>query len=214
MHGAPGSRVDETALCGAGRFECRWAQVSVLPSPAVMLEGMAGSTMGIWVAHGEGRCHFPDEQVEQLVLENDLAPVRYADADGRTTSSYPANPNGSPHSIAALCSADGRHLAMMPHPERCVLRFMLCCARCAFPVDVLLSRGPRKPLVHGVHHTACICRCYLGWQVPWHPPDVRISEEGPGPWLKLFQNARTWLCLLYTSPSPRDRQKSRMPSSA
>ena len=23
-----------------------------------------------------------------------------------------------------------------------------------------------------------------------------------------------WLCLLYTSPSPRDRQKSRMPSSA
>ena len=23
-----------------------------------------------------------------------------------------------------------------------------------------------------------------------------------------------WVCLLYTSPSPRDRQKSRMPSSA
>ena len=23
-----------------------------------------------------------------------------------------------------------------------------------------------------------------------------------------------WICLLYTSPSPRDRQKSRMPSSA
>ena len=86
-----------------------------------MLEGMAGSTMGIWVAHGEGRCHFPDEQIELLVLENDLAPVRYADADGRTTSSYPSNPNGSPHGIAALCSADGRHLAMMPHPERYVL---------------------------------------------------------------------------------------------
>ena len=26
--------------------------------------------------------------------------------------------------------------------------------------------------------------------------------------------ARAWNCLLYTSPSPRDRQKSRMPSSA
>ena len=25
---------------------------------------------------------------------------------------------------------------------------------------------------------------------------------------------QSWLCLLYTSPSPRDRQKSRMPSSA
>ena len=28
------------------------------------------------------------------------------------------------------------------------------------------------------------------------------------------QNARFQACLLYTSPSPRDRQKSRMPSSA
>lgn len=84
-----------------------------------MLDGMEGSTMGIWVAHGEGRCHFPDELVEQMVLENDLAPVRYADTDGRMASVYPSNPNGSPHGIAALCSADGRHLAMMPHPERC-----------------------------------------------------------------------------------------------
>jgi phosphoribosylformylglycinamidine synthase len=31
---------------------------------------------------------------------------------------YPANPNGSPQGVAAICSADGRHLAMMPHPER------------------------------------------------------------------------------------------------
>ena len=27
-------------------------------------------------------------------------------------------------------------------------------------------------------------------------------------------STRPWVCLLYTSPSPRDRQKSRMPSSA
>ena len=30
----------------------------------------------------------------------------------------------------------------------------------------------------------------------------------------LAQRMQTWVCLLYTSPSPRDRQKSRMPSSA
>ena len=30
----------------------------------------------------------------------------------------------------------------------------------------------------------------------------------------MTQNARFMNCLLYTSPSPRDRQKSRMPSSA
>lgn len=29
------------------------------------------------------------------------------------------NPNGSDYGIAGLCSKDGRHLAMMPHPERC-----------------------------------------------------------------------------------------------
>ena len=27
-------------------------------------------------------------------------------------------------------------------------------------------------------------------------------------------SGQSWICLLYTSPSPRDRQKSRMPSSA
>ena len=44
---------------------------------------------------------------------------------GRTqiTESYPLNPNGSPHGIAALCSEDGRHLAMMPHPERCFMKW-------------------------------------------------------------------------------------------
>ncbi|MEG2514786.1 MAG: phosphoribosylformylglycinamidine synthase subunit PurQ, partial [Bacteroidaceae bacterium] len=33
---------------------------------------------------------------------------------------YPGNPNGSDHSIAALASSDGRHLAMMPHLERAI----------------------------------------------------------------------------------------------
>lgn len=86
-----------------------------------MLEGMAGSVLGVWVAHGEGRCLFPDETVELAVLEGDLAPIRYTDERGRMTEVYPANPNGSPHGIAALCSQDGRHLAMMPHPERCAV---------------------------------------------------------------------------------------------
>ena len=94
-----------------------------------MLRGMAGSVVGIWVAHGEGRCLFPDEAVEARVLENDLAPLRYTDPHGRVTQMYPHNPNGSPHGIAALCSGDGRHLAMMPHPERCDRSLNLCAGR-------------------------------------------------------------------------------------
>lgn len=52
------------------------------------------------------------------VLADKLAPVRFANDEGRITEAYPFNPNGSPEGIAALCSDDGRHLAIMPHPER------------------------------------------------------------------------------------------------
>ena len=47
-----------------------------------------------------------------------LAPIRFSDDTGQITERYPDNPNGSPRGIAGLCSPDGRHLAMMPHPER------------------------------------------------------------------------------------------------
>ncbi|KAL0435292.1 UNVERIFIED_CONTAM: putative phosphoribosylformylglycinamidine synthase, chloroplastic/mitochondrial [Sesamum radiatum] len=51
----------------------------------------------------------------------DLAPVKYCDDNGNPTEVYPFNLNGSPLGVAAICSPDGRHLAMMPHPERCFL---------------------------------------------------------------------------------------------
>ncbi|GBG75237.1 hypothetical protein CBR_g19873 [Chara braunii] len=105
----------------SGRFESRFSTVQIGKSPSIMLQGMEGSTLGIWVAHGEGRALFPDKQVLNRVLESGLAPVRYSDDDGNATEAYPFNPNGSPEGIAALCSADGRHLAIMPHPERCFM---------------------------------------------------------------------------------------------
>jgi len=86
-----------------------------------MLRGMENSVLGIWVQHGEGRAHFPDEKILESVLEQNLVPLRYADDEGLPTESYPLNPNGSPLGIASLCSPDGRHLALMPHPERSFL---------------------------------------------------------------------------------------------
>ena len=109
----------------SGRFESRFSSVKVLPSPAVLLKGMEGSSLGVWVAHGEGRAHFPDDAVFQRVQLANLAPLRYVDDKAEVTEAYPFNPNGSPQGIAALCSADGRHLAMMPHPERCYLGWQL-----------------------------------------------------------------------------------------
>ena len=73
-----------------------------------MLESLSGTKLGVWIAHGEGKFSFPYEEKEYNVI----AKYNY---DG-----YPANPNGSPYSVAGVCSKDGRHLAMMPHPERAI----------------------------------------------------------------------------------------------
>jgi len=105
----------------SGRFESRWSTVRVEKSPAVMLKGMEGTVFGIHVDHGEGRLHFPDEEIHREILRDGLVPLYYVDDDGRPTEVYPFNPNGSPGGIAGLCSADGRHLALMPHPERVFL---------------------------------------------------------------------------------------------
>lgn len=105
----------------SGRFECRFSSVRIVESPSMMLKGMEGTTVGIWVAHGEGRAFFPRQEILQHVTELNLAPIRYCDDDGSVTEDYPFNPNGSPLGIAAICSPNGRHLALMPHPERCFL---------------------------------------------------------------------------------------------
>lgn len=105
----------------SGRFECRFTNVKIEKSPALMFKGMEGSTLGVWAAHGEGRAYFPDDDVFSSILKSNLTPVRYCDDDGNPTEVYPFNLNGSPLGVAAICSPDGRHLAMMPHPERCFL---------------------------------------------------------------------------------------------
>ena len=133
------------------RFESRWSTVTIQPSPSVLLKGMEGSTLGIWVAHGEGRAFFPNQNHLQDVLNSNLAPLRYVDDDNNITQTYPFNPNGSPNAIAGMCSPCGRHLAMMPHPERCVNT----------------------------------------WQWPYLPETMK-SALAAGPWIKMFQNAKTF----------------------
>ncbi len=104
------------------RFESRWSAVKILNSPAIMLKGMADSVLGIWVAHGEGRLYFPEPSMVDEVVNAGLVPMAFVDDAGELTEEYPLNPNGSPYGIAGLCTPDGRHLAMMPHPERTFLK--------------------------------------------------------------------------------------------
>ncbi|GIY08435.1 phosphoribosylformylglycinamidine synthase [Caerostris extrusa] len=103
------------------RFESRFVTVKIVNSPSIMLSGMENSVMGVWVAHGEGQFKFKNSDVLNYIKSKNLAPVLYVDDHGVPTTEYPLNPNGSVDGIASVCSADGRHLAMMPHPERCVL---------------------------------------------------------------------------------------------
>ncbi|MBN1972371.1 MAG: phosphoribosylformylglycinamidine synthase [Sedimentisphaerales bacterium] len=104
----------------SGIFESRFVSVKIEPGPSIFLKGMEGSRLGIWVAHGEGRCFWPDEKILEQVTKNEpgLAPIRYVDDSGEQTEAYPFNPNGSQLGITALSSRDGRHMVLMPHPER------------------------------------------------------------------------------------------------
>ncbi|PAA93688.1 hypothetical protein BOX15_Mlig014508g3, partial [Macrostomum lignano] len=102
----------------SGRFESRYPTVRVLPTSCPLLRGMSDSRLGVWSAHGEGR--FSVASADSLLAAGRV-PLVYVDQAGEATESYPCNPNGSPKGLAAVCSPCGRHLAMMPHPERSFL---------------------------------------------------------------------------------------------
>jgi phosphoribosylformylglycinamidine synthase len=99
------------------QFEARLSLVEIVPSESILLAGMAGSRIPIVTAHGEGRAAFATaDDFEHC--DATLAVLRFVTNAGAVAETYPANPNGSPHGIAALCNADGRVTIMMPHPER------------------------------------------------------------------------------------------------
>jgi phosphoribosylformylglycinamidine synthase len=104
----------------SGRFESRWSTIKIMPSKAIMFTGMEGLTFGIHVDHGEG-CLNPIDHVWNQMVKEKLIAACYVDDDNRPTNIYPYNPNGSRSGATAICSRDGRHLAMMPHPERVFL---------------------------------------------------------------------------------------------
>lgn len=110
------------------QYEARVCMVEVLDNPltpSVFFHDMAGSKLPIATAHGEGRASF-DGTNQQNAAENmfgsNLVSMRYVDNYLDPTERYPANPNGSPLGITGVRSPDGRVLALMPHPERTILR--------------------------------------------------------------------------------------------
>ncbi len=102
----------------SAQFEARYVTVAVMESPSVLLSDMAGSQIGIAVAHGEGLADFSRHGNREQVYAGKLASLCYVDHRGEPTTRYPLNPNGSQGGLTGLTTPDGRVTIMMPHPER------------------------------------------------------------------------------------------------
>ena len=88
------------------KHESGFTSVKIQENNSVMLGSLAGSILGVWISHGEGKFNLP------LAENNYHIVAKYGYKD------YPANPNGSDYNTAMMCDKTGRHLVMMPHIER------------------------------------------------------------------------------------------------
>ncbi|REE81963.1 phosphoribosylformylglycinamidine synthase [Lutibacter oceani] len=93
------------------KHESNFTSVTIQENNSVMLSSLAGSTLGVWISHGEGKFNLPMEESAY----NIVAKYSY--------EGYPANPNGSDYNTAMMSSKDGRHLVMMPHIERSIFQW-------------------------------------------------------------------------------------------
>jgi len=93
------------------KHESNFTSVTIEENNSVMLSTLAGSTLGVWISHGEGKFNLPMEEKDY----NIVAKYGY--------EGYPSNPNGSDYNTAMMSSKDGRHLVMMPHIERSIFQW-------------------------------------------------------------------------------------------
>ena len=88
------------------KHESAFTSVKIQENNSVMLSSLAGSTLGVWISHGEGKFKFPYPEDKYEIV------AKYS------YEAYPHNPNGSDFNTAMMCDKTGRHLATMPHIER------------------------------------------------------------------------------------------------
>ena len=88
------------------KHESSFTSVKIQENHSVMLSTLAGSTLGVWISHGEGKFDLPYTEDQYHIV------AKYGYAE------YPHNPNGSDFNTAMMCDKTGRHLVTMPHIER------------------------------------------------------------------------------------------------
>ncbi|WP_443939222.1 phosphoribosylformylglycinamidine synthase [Pedobacter sp. MW01-1-1] len=95
----------------SAKHESIFTSLTIAENKSIMLSTLAGSTLGVWVSHGEGKFHLPKTEDQYQIV------AKYG------YESYPANPNGSGYNAAMICDETGRHLVMMPHIERSLFQW-------------------------------------------------------------------------------------------
>ncbi|HLV47256.1 MAG TPA: phosphoribosylformylglycinamidine synthase, partial [Flavobacterium sp.] len=93
------------------KHESNFLSVQIQENNSVMLSTLAGSTLGVWISHGEGKFSLPKEESAYHIV------AKYA------YDKYPANPNGSDYNVAMMSDKTGRHLVTMPHIERSIFQW-------------------------------------------------------------------------------------------
>ena len=93
------------------KHESGFTSVNISANNSVMLSTLEGTQLGVWISHGEGKFWLPKDESSYHIV------AKYG------YETYPVNPNGSDYNTAMMCSADGRHLVMMPHIERSIFQW-------------------------------------------------------------------------------------------
>ncbi len=88
------------------KHESGFTSVKIQKNNSVMLSSLEGTTLGVWISHGEGKFKLPNAESDYNIV------AKYA------YEGYPANPNGSDYNTAMMTDKTGRHLVTMPHIER------------------------------------------------------------------------------------------------
>jgi len=168
LTGRAGKVMPKMQFNDSHKFESAFLNVDIPENNSVMLQSLAGSRLGIWIAHGEGKFLLPGRENSYHI------PIKYS------CSEYPGNPNGSDFGAAAICSPDGRHLAMMPHLERSLYPWNWAdypAERRGVPVSGNASEG------EGTGSSSA-------------NPDASEANgynDEITPWLEAFVNARNWI---------------------
>jgi phosphoribosylformylglycinamidine synthase len=114
----PGAMLRNAGL----KFRCEHVHIRVEQTDTPFTAACeVGQILKLPIAHGEGN-YFAEPAVLAELERNRQVVFRYTTASGEVAEG--ANPNGSAHAIAGLCSAKRNVVGLMPHPERACEPFL------------------------------------------------------------------------------------------